>query len=127
MGFKVQKELSAGEHTIRGVGWGVIWTIVMLVLGYLIVPLSANVNRNEDQLNDIDIRVTVLESKILGSAITIVSIKHKNVLKEIKELAEVVQESYEDKKITKDEQKAILDEVVDVANAIADSWSFKKS
>ena len=64
MSFKVQKELSAGEHTIRGVGWGVIWTIVMLVLGYLIVPLSANVNRNEDQLNDIDIRVTVLESKI---------------------------------------------------------------
>lgn len=64
MSLKVQKELSAGEHTIRGVGWGVIWTIVMLVLGYLIVPLSANVNRNEDQLNDIDIRVTVLESKI---------------------------------------------------------------
>ena len=64
---------------------------------------------------------------ILGSAVTIVSIKHKNVLKEIKELAEVVQESYEDKKITKDEQKAILDEVVDVANAIAESWSLKKS
>ena len=64
MSIKVQRELSAGEHTIRGVGWGVIWTIVMLVLGYLIVPLSANVNRNEDQLNDIDIRVTVLESKI---------------------------------------------------------------
>lgn len=64
MSIKVQRELSAGEHTIRGVGWGVIWTIVMLVLGYLIVPLSANVNRNEDQLNDIDTRVTVLESKI---------------------------------------------------------------
>ena len=64
MSIKVQRELSAGEHTIRGVGWGVIWTIVMLVLGYLIVPLSANVNRNESQLNDIDTRVTVLESKI---------------------------------------------------------------
>ena len=64
MSIKVQRELSAGEHTIRGVGWGVIWKIVMLVLGYLIVPLSANVNRNEDQLNDIDTRVTVLESKI---------------------------------------------------------------
>tara|TARA_R110000824_G_scaffold14392_1_gene61333 strand:- start:1777 stop:2052 length:276 start_codon:yes stop_codon:yes gene_type:complete len=61
---KVQKELTAGEHTIRGVGWGVIWTIVMLVLGYMIVPLSASVDKNEDQLNDIDIRVTVLESKI---------------------------------------------------------------
>tara|TARA_R100000781_G_scaffold94557_2_gene58884 strand:+ start:737 stop:979 length:243 start_codon:yes stop_codon:yes gene_type:complete len=64
---------------------------------------------------------------ILGSAITVVSIKHKNVLKEIKELAEVVQESYKDKKITKDEQKEILDEVVDVARAIADSWFLKKS
>jgi hypothetical protein len=61
---KVQKELTAGEHTIRGVGWGVIWTIVMLVLGYMIVPLSANVDKNKDQINDIDIRVTVLETRI---------------------------------------------------------------
>ena len=61
---RVHKELSAGEHTIRGVGWGVIWTIVMLVLGYLIVPLSDDVNSNKDQLNSIDIRVTVLETKI---------------------------------------------------------------
>ena len=61
---KVQKELTAGEHTIRGVGWGVIWTIVMLVIGYMIVPLSASVDKNEDQLNSIDIRVTVLETKI---------------------------------------------------------------
>ena len=62
----------------------------------------------------------------LGSAIAIVSIKHKGVLKEIKELAEVVQDSYKDKKITKGEQKEILDEVVDVAHAIANSWSLKK-
>ena len=61
---KVQKELTAGEHTIRGVGWGVIWPIVMLVLGYMIIPLSASVEKNEDQLNSIDIRVTVLETKI---------------------------------------------------------------
>jgi len=64
MSTKANRELSAGEHTIRGVGWGVIWTIVMLVLGYLIVPLSADVNSNKDKLNDIDIRVTVLETKI---------------------------------------------------------------
>jgi hypothetical protein len=62
----------------------------------------------------------------LGSAIAVVSIKHKSVLKEIRELAEVVQDSYKDKKITKDEQKEILDEVVDVAHAIANSWSLKK-
>jgi len=62
----------------------------------------------------------------LGSAIAVVSIKHKGVLKEIRELAEVVQDSYKDKKITKDEQKEILDEVVDVAHAIANSWSLKK-
>ena len=61
---KVQRELTAGEHTIRGVGWGTIWTIVMLVLGYMIVPLSASVDDNKDQLNSIDIRVTVLETKI---------------------------------------------------------------
>jgi len=60
----VQKELSPGEHTLRGVGWGVIWTIVMLVLGYLIVPLSASVSKNKDQLNEMEIRVTVLETKI---------------------------------------------------------------
>ena len=64
MSSRVLKELSAGEHTLRGVGWGVIWTIVMLVLGYLIVPLSAKVDVNKDQLNDLDIRVTVLETKI---------------------------------------------------------------
>ena len=64
MSIKVQRELSAGEHTIRGVGWGVIWTIVMLVLGYLIVPLSASIDKNKDQLNSIEIRVTVLETKI---------------------------------------------------------------
>jgi len=63
---------------------------------------------------------------ILGSAVAVVSVKYKNVLKEIRELAEVVQDSYKDKKITKDEQKKILDEVVDVAQAIADSWSLKK-
>ena len=61
---KVRKELTAGEHTIRGVGWGVIWTVVMLVLGYMIVPLSASVDKNKDQINDIDIRVTVLETRI---------------------------------------------------------------
>jgi len=63
---------------------------------------------------------------ILGAAVAVVSVKHRNVLKEIKELAEVVKESYADKKITKDEQKEILDEVVDVARAIADTWSLKK-
>ena len=63
---------------------------------------------------------------ILGSAVAVVSVKYKNVLKEIRELAEVVQDSYKDKKITKDEQKKILDEVVDVAQAIANSWSLKK-
>ena len=36
----------------------------MLVLGYMIVPLSASVDKNKDQINDIDIRVTVLETRI---------------------------------------------------------------
>jgi len=64
---------------------------------------------------------------VLGSVSAFVAVRHQAVIKEIRELAEVVAESLEDKKITKDEQKEILEEIVDVANAIAESWSLKKS
>ena len=64
---------------------------------------------------------------ILGGLSTYVAISHQKVVKEIRELAECVQEALEDKKITKDEQKEIMEEVIDVAHAIAESWSLRKS
>ena len=47
---------------------------------------------------------------VLGSASAFVAVRHQAVIKEIRELAEVVAEALEDKKITKDEQKEILEE-----------------
>jgi hypothetical protein len=58
------EQVTAGEHALRGAGWGVIWTIVMLVLGYLIIPLSAGVNDNENQLDLLETRVAVIETRI---------------------------------------------------------------
>ena len=71
---------------------------------------------------------------VLGAIVAILSatsaffaVRHQKVIMEIKELAECVQEALEDGKITKNEQKEIMEEVVDVAHAIAESWSLKKS
>tara|TARA_R100000008_G_C3440171_1_gene93988 strand:- start:70 stop:309 length:240 start_codon:yes stop_codon:yes gene_type:complete len=64
---------------------------------------------------------------VLGATSTFFAVRHQKVIMEIKELAEVVEESLRDGKITKDEQKEIMEEVVDVAHAIAESWSLKKS
>ena len=63
---------------------------------------------------------------LLGSASAYIAVRHQKVISELKELAEAVQEALEDKKITKDEQKEIMEEVIDVAHAIADIWSLKK-
>lgn len=64
---------------------------------------------------------------ILGATSVYFVARHQKVILEIKELAEVVEEALEDNKITKDEQKEIMEEVIDVAHAIAESWSLKKS
>ena len=64
---------------------------------------------------------------VLGATSTFFAVRHQKVILELKELALVVEESLEDGKITKDEQKEIMEEVVDVAHAIAESWSLKKS
>jgi len=64
---------------------------------------------------------------VLGATSTFFAVRHQKVILELKELAQVVEESLEDGKITKDEQKEIMEEVVDVAHAIAESWSLKKS
>ena len=64
---------------------------------------------------------------VLGATSTFFAVRHQKVIMEIKELAEVVEESLRDGKITKDEQKEIMEEVVDVAHAIAESWALKKA
>ena len=64
---------------------------------------------------------------VLGAVSTFVAVRHQKVIAELKELAETVEEALEDGNITKDEQKVILEEVIDVAHAIADSWSLKRS
>jgi gas vesicle protein len=64
---------------------------------------------------------------LLGAASTFVAVRHKKVISEIKDLASTVQKAVEDKKITKEEQKKIMQEVIDVAHAISESWFSKKS
>jgi hypothetical protein len=74
--------------------------------------------------------ITIILSSIiavLGTISTLVAIRHKKVIFELKELAEVVQEALKDNKISKQEQKEIMEEVIDVAHAISESWSLKKS
>jgi uncharacterized membrane protein len=64
-GIKMSKaEYTAGEHTLRGVGWGIIWAIILMVMGYLIVPLSGRVKNNESNVQNLDTRVAVLETRI---------------------------------------------------------------
>ena len=79
-------------------------------------------------MESIDLTVVlVVIIALLGSASAYIAVRHQKVISELKELAEAVQEALEDKKITKDEQKEIMEEVIDVANAIANAWSLKKS
>ena len=45
---------------------------------------------------------------VLGATSTFFAVRHQKVILELKELAQVVEESLEDGKITKDEQKEML-------------------
>ena len=63
---------------------------------------------------------------ICGSLLGVVSVQNRRLVVEFQELAEVVQEALEDKKITK-EMKEIMAEVVDFIDAAKEStWFFKK-
>ena len=64
---------------------------------------------------------------ICGSLVGIVSVQNRKLIVEIQELAKVLKEALEDKKITKEEMKDVMAEVIDVADALKEStWLFKK-
>lgn len=64
---------------------------------------------------------------VCGSLLGVVSVQNRRLVVEFQELAEVVQEALEDKKITKEEMKEIMAEVVDFIDAAKEStWFFKK-
>jgi len=64
---------------------------------------------------------------LCSSIIGIVSVQNRKLVVEFQEMAEVLKEAYKDKKITKDEMKEIMAEVIDVVDALKEStWLFKK-
>lgn len=64
---------------------------------------------------------------LCGSIIGLVSVQNRKLIVEFQEMAEVLKEALEDKKITKEEMKDIMAEVIDVVDAIKEStWFFKK-
>ena len=64
---------------------------------------------------------------LCGSMIGLVSVQNRKLIVEFQEMAEVLKEALEDKKITKEEMKEIMAEVIDVVDAIEGStWFFKK-
>lgn len=59
----------------------------------------------------------------LGAALTAVTVKHRSVVKELKDVAAKLESSYEDGKLTKKEKEAIMKEVLDVVKSlIALKW-----
>jgi Na+-translocating ferredoxin:NAD+ oxidoreductase RnfG subunit len=64
---------------------------------------------------------------VCGALVGIVSVQNRKLVVEFQEMAEVLKEAYKDKKITKDEMKEIMAEVIDVVDALKEStWLFKK-
>ena len=64
---------------------------------------------------------------LCGSIVGLVSVQNRKLIVEFQEMAEVLKEALEDKKITKEEMKEIMTEVIDVVDAIKGStWFFKK-
>lgn len=55
---------------------------------------------------------------IAAGGATFVGLKYKKLVDEIKEVFNVLQEAYEDGKLSKTEQKAIMKEVLDVFSAL---------
>jgi hypothetical protein len=46
------------------IGWGALWAVVLLVLGYLIMPLSTRVDHNSTSIHALDIRMTKSETEV---------------------------------------------------------------
>lgn len=54
----------------------------------------------------------------LGTIVTIVSVKYRNLMKEIRDVFEVLRVGYEDGKLTKKEKESVMKEVLDVLSAL---------
>lgn len=60
----------------------------------------------------------------LGAIATVATVRYRKVIVELQEVAEVLRESYADKKITKAEKERIMKEILDVVSALLKSaWS----
>lgn len=55
---------------------------------------------------------------ILAGVATLVSAKYRNLVKEIKDVAEVLEEAHRDGKMTKAEKDQVMKEVLDVLKAV---------
>lgn len=63
---------------------------------------------------------------ILLALLTLVSIKYRIVIKELREVAQALEDAYEDGKLTKKEKEKIMKEVLDVIKAVIGLfWKFK--
>lgn len=55
---------------------------------------------------------------ILAGVATLMASRYKNVMKEIGDVAKVLEEAYADKKVTNAEKKKIMKEVLDVLKSV---------
>ena len=55
---------------------------------------------------------------ILAGGATFVGLKYKKLIDEIKEVFDALREAYEDGKLSKAEQKAVMKEILDVFSAL---------
>ena len=55
---------------------------------------------------------------ILAAGLTMVASKYKTIVKEIKEVAKVLEDAYEDGQLSKKEKEAVMKECLDVVKSI---------
>ena len=55
---------------------------------------------------------------ILAGGLTMVASKYKTIVKEMKEVAKVLDEAYEDGELSKKEKEAVMKEVLDVVKSV---------
>jgi len=55
---------------------------------------------------------------ILAAGLTMVASKYKTIVKEIKEVAKVLEEAYEDGQLSKEEKEAVMKECLDVVKSV---------
>ena len=55
---------------------------------------------------------------ILAAGLTMVASKYKTIVKEMKEVAKVLEEAYEDGQLSKSEKEAVMKECLDVVKSL---------